>query len=93
MLADRMQQTGPLRRRVTSDPREISGNVFGNGLPPVTPRFNPCKQGSGDQSVSRGVEGAALGALLKDMETEWVDSGFSLERDALLERAAERLGA
>lgn len=40
-----------------------------------------------------GVEGAALGALLKALETEWVDSGFSLERDALLERAAERLKA
>jgi poly(A) polymerase/tRNA nucleotidyltransferase (CCA-adding enzyme) len=40
-----------------------------------------------------GVEGAALGSLLKALEREWVDSGFSLERDALLERAAARLKA
>ncbi|MBE1207889.1 CCA tRNA nucleotidyltransferase [Aminobacter carboxidus] len=40
-----------------------------------------------------GVEGAALGSLLKALEGEWVDSGFALERDALLERAAERLKA
>ncbi|ODT05505.1 MAG: poly(A) polymerase [Mesorhizobium sp. SCN 65-20] len=36
-----------------------------------------------------GVEGARLGALLKTLEAEWIDRGFSLERDALLERAAE----
>ncbi len=40
-----------------------------------------------------GVEGAALGSLLKALEGEWVESGFSLERDALLKRAAERLKA
>lgn len=38
-----------------------------------------------------GVEGARLGALLKSLESEWVDSGFALERDALLKRAAENL--
>ena len=38
-----------------------------------------------------GVEGARLGALLKALESDWVDSGFSLERDALLERAADSL--
>lgn len=36
-----------------------------------------------------GVEGARLGALLKALEAEWVEGGFVLERDALLERAAE----
>lgn len=40
-----------------------------------------------------GVEGAALGVLLKALEVEWIDSGFSLDRDALLERAADRLKA
>jgi poly(A) polymerase len=40
-----------------------------------------------------GVEGAALGSLLKGLEGEWVDSGFSLQRDALLKRAAQRLKA
>ncbi|WP_378949397.1 CCA tRNA nucleotidyltransferase [Mesorhizobium sp. ANAO-SY3R2] len=38
-----------------------------------------------------GVEGARLGALLKSLESEWVDSGFSWERDALLKRAADSL--
>jgi len=38
-----------------------------------------------------GVEGARLGALLKALEAEWVDSGFSLESDALLKRAADSL--
>ncbi|MCX8568687.1 CCA tRNA nucleotidyltransferase [Aminobacter sp. MET-1] len=38
-----------------------------------------------------GVEGAKLGALLKALEAEWVDSGFSLESDALLKRAADSL--
>ncbi|GAA4118479.1 CCA tRNA nucleotidyltransferase [Aminobacter aganoensis] len=47
----------------------------------------------GGDLASLGVEGPALGALLKTLETEWVDSGFSLERDALLERAAARLKA
>jgi len=47
----------------------------------------------GGDLASLGVEGAALGALLKHLETEWVDSGFSLGRDALLERAAARLKA
>lgn len=40
-----------------------------------------------------GVEGAELGALLKALEVEWIDSGFSLDRDALVKRAAERLNA
>lgn len=38
-----------------------------------------------------GVEGPRLGALLKALENDWVGSGFSLGRDALLERAAENL--
>ena len=40
-----------------------------------------------------GVEGARLGALLKALEAEWVDSGFSLESDALLKRAADSLNS
>ena len=39
------------------------------------------------------VEGALLGSLLKVLEAEWIESGFLLERDALLKRAAERLKA
>ncbi len=38
-----------------------------------------------------GVEGPKLGVLLKALETEWVDSGFSLESEALLKRAADIL--
>lgn len=47
----------------------------------------------GGDVAALGVEGAALGSLLKALEVEWIDSGFSLDRDALLERAADRLKA
>ena len=36
-----------------------------------------------------GVKGPALGRLLKSLEEIWIESGFSLDRDALLERAAD----
>ncbi|RWB82760.1 MAG: CCA tRNA nucleotidyltransferase, partial [Mesorhizobium sp.] len=36
--------------------------------------------------------GPKLGATLKNLEKEWVESGFALGRDALLERAAQALG-
>ena len=35
--------------------------------------------------------GPKLGATLKNLEREWVGSGFMLERDALMERAAQAL--
>lgn len=35
--------------------------------------------------------GPELGALLKRLENDWIESGFGLERDALLERAAREL--
>jgi len=35
--------------------------------------------------------GAKLGATLKNLEKEWVGSGFTLERGALIERAAQAL--
>jgi len=35
-----------------------------------------------------GVEGPALGALLKTLEAEWVREGFAAAKDELLERAA-----
>ncbi|PWK63861.1 CCA tRNA nucleotidyltransferase [Aminobacter sp. AP02] len=47
----------------------------------------------GGDLAQLGVEGATLGALLKGLEAEWVGSGFSLDRDALLKRAADRLKA
>ena len=37
--------------------------------------------------------GPKLGAILKNLEKEWIGSGFALDRDALLERAAEALKA
>ena len=36
-----------------------------------------------------GVEGPALGALLKTLEAEWVREGFAASKDELLERAAK----
>lgn len=35
--------------------------------------------------------GPKLGATLKNLENEWIESGFALDRDALLKRAAEAL--
>ncbi|TIL32390.1 CCA tRNA nucleotidyltransferase [Mesorhizobium sp.] len=35
--------------------------------------------------------GPKLGATLKDLENEWIESGFALDRGALLKRAAEAL--
>jgi poly(A) polymerase len=37
--------------------------------------------------------GPKLGATLKNIEKEWVESGFMLDRDALLKRAAQALQA
>lgn len=47
----------------------------------------------GGDIAALGVQGAALGALLKTLENDWIDSGFALQRDALLERAAKGLKA
>ncbi|MGE0282398.1 MAG: CCA tRNA nucleotidyltransferase [Rhizobiaceae bacterium] len=44
----------------------------------------------GADLLAEGVpEGPALGKRLKTLETAWVESGFQLSRDALLERAAK----
>jgi len=44
-----------------------------------------------DLKALGGEDGPALGALLRDLEEEWVESGFRLERDALLQHAANIL--
>ncbi|MBO6718813.1 MAG: CCA tRNA nucleotidyltransferase [Rhizobiaceae bacterium] len=45
---------------------------------------------SGNDLLAAGLmPGKALGAILESLEDEWVDSNFSLSRDALLKRAAE----
>ncbi len=38
-------------------------------------------------------DGPDLGAMLRALETEWTESGFSLQREALLKRAADMLKA
>ncbi|TIS81517.1 MAG: CCA tRNA nucleotidyltransferase, partial [Mesorhizobium sp.] len=37
--------------------------------------------------------GPKLGATLKNLEREWVDSAFAMDRGALLKRAAQALEA
>jgi len=37
--------------------------------------------------------GPKLGAILRNLEREWIESGFALDRGALLERAAEAMKA
>ena len=45
---------------------------------------------TGNDLLAAGLmPGKALGAILKSLESEWVESNFSLSRDALLKRAAE----
>jgi tRNA nucleotidyltransferase/poly(A) polymerase len=44
-----------------------------------------------DLTALGAAPGPELGALLKKLETEWIGSGFSLGRDALLERAAQAI--
>ncbi len=46
-----------------------------------------------DLSALGAVPGPRIGAALKALEDEWIDSGFTLARDALLERAAHVLKA
>lgn len=47
----------------------------------------------GGDLVSLGAaQDRRLGETLKALEDEWVDGGFQLERDALLERAAQLMG-
>jgi tRNA nucleotidyltransferase/poly(A) polymerase len=45
----------------------------------------------GDLLTMGAKAGPNVGQLLKSLENEWVDSGFALERGALLERAAQIL--
>jgi tRNA nucleotidyltransferase/poly(A) polymerase len=44
-----------------------------------------------DLTTLGAAPGPKLGATLKNLENEWIESGFALDRDALLKRAAEAL--
>ncbi|MDG4876068.1 CCA tRNA nucleotidyltransferase [Mesorhizobium sp. WSM4935] len=44
-----------------------------------------------DLTALGGSPGPKLGATLKNLEKEWVESGFTLERGALMRRAAQAL--
>ncbi|TWG97132.1 poly(A) polymerase/tRNA nucleotidyltransferase (CCA-adding enzyme) [Mesorhizobium sp. J18] len=47
----------------------------------------------GDDLTAIGAKpGKKLGETLRKLEAEWVDSGFTMSRDALLERAAQMIG-
>jgi poly(A) polymerase len=47
----------------------------------------------GDLKALGAEDGPALGALLRGLENEWIESGFLLGRDALTQRAAKLLKA
>jgi poly(A) polymerase len=50
----------------------------------------PAMPVTGNDLLAAGLmPGKALGAILKAIEDEWIDSNFSLNRDALLKRAAK----
>ncbi|TGS36085.1 CCA tRNA nucleotidyltransferase, partial [bacterium M00.F.Ca.ET.180.01.1.1] len=44
-------------------------------------------------SSARSAPGPRLGAILKSLEKEWIASGFTLDRGALIERAVKALEA
>ncbi|MEI5681012.1 MULTISPECIES: CCA tRNA nucleotidyltransferase [unclassified Mesorhizobium] len=44
-----------------------------------------------DLAALGAAQGPKMGEALRSLETAWVDSGFALNRDALLERAADSL--
>ncbi|TPM44378.1 CCA tRNA nucleotidyltransferase [Mesorhizobium sp. B2-2-3] len=46
-----------------------------------------------DLTAIGGMPGPKLGAILRNLEVEWVDAGFGPDRDALLKRAAQALKA
>lgn len=41
---------------------------------------------SGHDAAAAGLRGAAIGQVLKKLEAEWVESGFALSKQALLEK-------
>ena len=45
----------------------------------------------GDLTAVGATPGPKLGAVLKNLEAEWVASNFTLDRDTLLQRAAKAL--
>jgi hypothetical protein len=45
----------------------------------------------GDLVTLGAPAGPEVGKLLRNLRDEWVESGFELDRGALLERAAHRL--
>ena len=48
---------------------------------------------SGGELVTAGLQaGPAVGRLMRKLEEVWIESGFSLTRGALLERAAQEIG-
>ena len=46
-----------------------------------------------DLTALGATPGPKLGEILKNLEEEWIESGFALDRGALLERAAQALKA
>jgi tRNA nucleotidyltransferase/poly(A) polymerase len=47
---------------------------------------------SGDDLCGLGLkQGKGVGELLAALESDWIDTGFTLDRDALMKRAAEKI--
>jgi tRNA nucleotidyltransferase/poly(A) polymerase len=48
---------------------------------------------NGDDLRGLGLkQGKNVGELLTELESEWIDTGFALDRDALMARAAKKIG-
>jgi tRNA nucleotidyltransferase/poly(A) polymerase len=48
----------------------------------------------GDDLRGLGLkQGKGVGELLAALESDWIDTGFTLDRDALMKRAAEKIAS
>lgn len=90
-LADRLRiaLAGARSRAANDDAALVQAAGYARLLKLVDAWEAPAFPVSGADLIGRGQnKGPELGQTLKSLEAAWVDSGFKLTRDALLERAA-----
>ncbi|HHZ10390.1 MAG TPA: CCA tRNA nucleotidyltransferase [Rhizobiales bacterium] len=94
-LADRLKlDLAAARARATNHPEElVKAGGYARLLRFLGSWAKPEFPLRGADVVKLGAKpGPQLGALLAQLELEWIESGFALDRDELLSRAGERLG-
>ncbi|TAM98996.1 MAG: CCA tRNA nucleotidyltransferase [Rhizobiaceae bacterium] len=88
----RLALSGARTRALTDDKALIEAGGYSRLLSCVGKWKRPVFPLSGDDLLALGVpRGKILGDLLLRLENEWIDSGFSLSREELVERARASL--